>query len=138
MAAGITKGVAGATHAASGIAVAARGPVAGEVIKAIGTGLATTADMLQLIAGGWQHMRRVKSVSVSVPCVTGPYVSVNCKLTMLRNNLRISTSTSGGYAATDADLDTGQRIWRRYGATESIVTSNGHDDSGLFETQLAR
>src|SRR5262249_7235598 len=27
------------------------------------------------------YMRRIKTVSVTIPCVTGPYASVNCRLT---------------------------------------------------------
>ena len=29
------------------------------------------------------YMRRIKSVSLTIPCVTGPYTSVNCTLTLL-------------------------------------------------------
>ena len=80
------------------------------------------------------YMRRIKTVSAGIPCVVGPYASVNCKLTLLKNESRHAASSSGRYAkATEAD-DT--RFTVRYGATESIVTSTGRDDSGLFETAL--
>jgi hypothetical protein len=81
-----------------------------------------------------QYMRRIKTVSVSVPCVTGPYTGINCKLTLLRSDVRVSNALP--YAIPEAEMDTSARNFRRYGATESIVTSSGHDDSGLFETQL--
>jgi 5-hydroxyisourate hydrolase-like protein (transthyretin family) len=80
------------------------------------------------------YMRRVKSVSLSIPCVVGPYAGVHCKLTLLRNSMRHSADTAGGYLpAVGAD---DPRFTVRYGATESIVTSTAREDSGLFETAL--
>jgi Tc toxin complex TcA C-terminal TcB-binding domain len=80
------------------------------------------------------YMRRIKTVSVSIPCVVGPYASVNCKLTLLKNVIRHSPSSDGTYPMRptgDAD-----RFSVNFGASESIVTSTGRDDSGLFETAL--
>lgn len=80
------------------------------------------------------YMRRIKTVSLSVPCVVGPYANVNCKLTLLKNETRHASSSSGSYPKTESEDDT--RFTVRYGAAESIVTSTGRDDSGLFETAL--
>lgn len=80
------------------------------------------------------YMRRIKTVSVSIPCVIGPYASVNCKLTLLKSETRHAPSSSDGYAKRTAVDD--PRFTVRYGAAESIVTSTGRDDSGLFETAL--
>ncbi len=33
------------------------------------------------------YLRRIKTVSVSIPCVTGPNVNVNCTLTMTQNTI---------------------------------------------------
>ncbi|MBK6795272.1 MAG: hypothetical protein IPG76_00305 [Acidobacteria bacterium] len=76
------------------------------------------------------YMRRLRSVSVSVPCVVGPYSGVSCKLTLLKSEVR--HDPTGAYKQTDDD----PRFTKYFGATESIVTSSGNDDSGLFETQL--
>ena len=38
-----------------------------------------------------------RTVSLSIPCVVGPYVGVNCKLTLLRSDIRRSPSTKPGY-----------------------------------------
>ncbi|MDJ0803395.1 MAG: neuraminidase-like domain-containing protein [Desulfobacterales bacterium] len=75
------------------------------------------------------YMRRIKSVSVTVPCVTGPYTNVNCQLTLLKNQVRVSTDTSGGYPNfQDLGLfneDTG--------GFQSIAGSSGKTDAGVFE-----
>ncbi len=82
------------------------------------------------------YLRRIKSVSVSIPSVVGPYTSVNCKPTLLRSHVRhdrtVSTSTPYSSATTGDDL----RFTDYFGASETIVTSTGNADSGLFEAQL--
>ncbi|WP_204149996.1 hypothetical protein [Leptolyngbya sp. CCY15150] len=35
------------------------------------------------------YLRRIKSVSITIPCVTGSYTNVNCTLTLLKNTTRI-------------------------------------------------
>lgn len=80
------------------------------------------------------YLRRIKSVSVSIPSVTGPYTSVNCKLTLLKSQVRhdrMATTANYPRSTTD-DL----RFTDYFGASEAIVTSTGNADSGLFETQL--
>jgi hypothetical protein len=34
------------------------------------------------------YMRRIKSVGLTIPCVAGPYTSVNCTLTLLQSKIR--------------------------------------------------
>jgi hypothetical protein len=80
-----------------------------------------------------QYMRRIKTVSVSIPCITGPYTGVHCKLSLLRSSIRTSSLKGDGYARTgDDDI----RFRDFAGAIQSIVTSNAQNDSGLFETNL--
>lgn len=78
------------------------------------------------------YLRRIKSVSVSIPCVTGPHTSVHCTLTQLGNHIRHDKSVDGGYARRDED----PRFTDQYGASEAIVTSTAGSDSGLFEAHL--
>jgi len=82
------------------------------------------------------YLRRIKSVSVSIPSVTGPYTSVNCKLTLLKSEVRHDSTglTSPGYLRLRDRDDS--RFTDYFGATEAIVTSTGSADSGMFETQL--
>lgn len=81
------------------------------------------------------YMRRVKSVSISIPCVTGPYIGVNCTLTLLKNSLRNSSILRNGKYMRDVQSDD-PRFTDYYGSIQSIVTSSGQNDSGLFETNL--
>ena len=76
------------------------------------------------------YMRRIKSVSLTIPCVTGPYTSINATLTLLGNRIRTDTGVEGGYAYTD--LNDG-RFQQNVGAIQSIATSRSQNDSGLFE-----
>src|SRR5262249_26564882 len=41
------------------------------------------------------YMRRIKSISMSIPCVTGPYTGVNCTLTLLKSSLRHADTLLG-------------------------------------------
>ena len=82
------------------------------------------------------YFRRIKALSVSVPCVVGPYSSVPMKLTQTSNRIRVDTDRKVG-AATDveayAEDPAGDTRFRyNVGSIQSIATSRGEDDSGLF------
>ncbi len=78
-------------------------------------------------------MRRLKSVSLSIPCVTGPYTGVHCTLTLLKSSVRHgNTLLDEQYARQEGD----PRFTDYLGTIQSIVTSIGQNDSGLFETNL--
>ena len=75
------------------------------------------------------YLRRIKSVSLSIPCVTGPYTNVNCTLTLLSNRIRVNTQRP-------TDAYTGfndTRFLSNVGGIQSIATSSAREDSGLFE-----
>jgi hypothetical protein len=79
------------------------------------------------------YMRRLKSVGVTIPSVTGPYTGVNCTLTLLRGRVRKSASLAGGYQWTG---DGDGRFTTSNGAVQSIATSHAQNDDGLFEPNL--
>lgn len=79
------------------------------------------------------YMRRVKSISVTIPCVTGPYAGINCTLTQLNSSIRHANTLSGGQYRRGGD-DT--RFSDSFGSIQSIVTSSGQNDSGLFEANM--
>jgi len=81
------------------------------------------------------YLRRIKSVGITIPCVTGPYTGVNCTLTLLKSSMRNGTGLSGGYRRDD-NPDSDPRFTDSFGSIQSIVTSSGQGDSGLFETSL--
>ncbi|HCT78022.1 MAG TPA: insecticidal toxin protein, partial [Micromonosporaceae bacterium] len=80
------------------------------------------------------YFRRLKAVALSVPCVVGPYASVNATLTLTRSSVRISPSLGDNGYARDGDDTT--RFSDHYGGVQSVVTSTGHNDSGMFEVNL--
>jgi hypothetical protein len=75
------------------------------------------------------YMRRIKSVSLTIPCVTGPYTSINCTLTLLKNRIRVDGNAQQDYAEQDQD----PRFVTNFAAIQSIATSHGRSDTGLFE-----
>ena len=84
--------------------------------------------------GPGHYFRRIKTVAVSIPCVVGPYTSINCTLTLLKSSIRKSSLVGeDGYARAGAD---DSRFSDYFGSMQSIVTSTGQNDSGLFETNL--
>ncbi|MGE5827900.1 MAG: hypothetical protein ACM30G_05980, partial [Micromonosporaceae bacterium] len=102
-----------------------------------------------------QYLRRIKSVSLSIPAVVGPYTGVHCRLTLLSSVTRVDPRLSQPPApccgpACDCDCDDrccccppessayalrpeDPRAVRAYAATEAIATSSGQNDAGLFE-----
>lgn len=91
------------------------------------------------------YMRRIKSVSLTIPCVTSAFTGVHCRATLLSSKTRIDPrleapstgcccecGSDDGYDACCHD----PRIVHMYGAQETIATSTGQNDSGLFELNL--
>ncbi|HLZ85731.1 MAG TPA: hypothetical protein VKQ52_00770, partial [Puia sp.] len=82
-----------------------------------------------------QYMRRIKSVSLTIPCVTGPYTTISCTLTLNKNSVRTSSDASGTYAR---KMNSGvpaddPRFRDAVGSIQSIAISSAQNDSGLFE-----
>jgi receptor-binding and translocation channel-forming TcA subunit of Tc toxin len=50
------------------------------------------------------YLRRIKSVSVTVPSVTGPYAGIPAKLTLVKCSTRLSADVASGYQATPQRL----------------------------------
>ena len=72
-------------------------------------------------------------MSLTIPCVTGPYTGVNCTLSLLKSSVRHgSTLLAGKYERQDVD----PRFTGSVGAIQSVVTSNAQNDSGMFEANL--
>jgi hypothetical protein len=81
------------------------------------------------------YLRRIKSVSLTIPCVTGPYTGVNCTLSLLKSSIRQGTAIESGYER-DTESDSDPRFRDTFGPIQSIVTSNAQFDSGVFDTNL--
>ncbi len=79
------------------------------------------------------YMRRLKTVSLTVPCVAGPYTGLHCTLSYLGGTVRMDASTDGGYVRTGSD---DPRFADSKGPVQQVATSHGQGDSGLFELNL--
>ncbi|MGH9755501.1 MAG: neuraminidase-like domain-containing protein [Blastocatellia bacterium] len=77
------------------------------------------------------YMRRIESASLTIPCVVGPYTSVNCTLTLLSNKARIKSVPANPYAEAEDSEDS--RFVSNFAPIQSIVTSHAQNDGGLFE-----
>jgi hypothetical protein len=106
-------------------------PMALLTLKATGTCQVTVPEWLYDLGCPGHYMRRIKNIALSIPSVAGPYTSVNCTLSLLKSNLR--KSSDGEYARLSSEDD---RFVDYIGAVQSIVTSTGQNDSGMFETNL--
>jgi hypothetical protein len=78
------------------------------------------------------YMRRIKSVSITIPCVVGPYTSINCTLTLLNNKTRIKNSLVQSNYLEDLENDD-SRFVTNFASMQAISTSTAQNDSGLFE-----
>ncbi|MDN3514337.1 MAG: neuraminidase-like domain-containing protein [Candidatus Brocadia sp.] len=83
------------------------------------------------------YFRRIKSVSITLPCVTGPYTTISCTLRLLKNSIRINTTNGdNGYPRNTDDqglpADDGRFVENNI-PVKAIAASNAQNDSGVFE-----
>ncbi len=109
-------------------------PLALVQLRETGTCTVSLPEELFAMDGPGHYFRRIRHLAVTIPCVTGPYVGVNCKLTLLHSSLRKSPKASDGNDYPREDDD--NRFIDYFGSIESIVVSSGDNDSGLFEPNL--
>lgn len=72
--------------------------------------------------------RRIKSVSITIPSVTGPYSGISATLALVSSRIRCKADFTGEYNSDDESLFLVNRT-----ATRAVATSTGQNDSGLFE-----
>jgi hypothetical protein len=85
-----------------------------------------------------QYFRRLRSVALTIPCVTGPYTGVNANLTLNTAVLRTtSTLPSTGYAPQSAQNPPSDfTTFSVATPNATIATSSGQNDAGLFDVNL--
>jgi hypothetical protein len=105
-------------------------------LKQSGTCTVTLPEWLFDLDFPGQCRRRIKSLMVSIPCVTGPYTSVNCILSMTGNWIRMSEDVAAGYGDPFAGAD--PRFVQNVVAASTIATSHGQNDAGVFELTYDR
>lgn len=77
------------------------------------------------------YKRRVKSVSLSIPCIAGPYTGVNAILTLLEHKFR--NTAIGGKTYEEATEETDERFSSHLIPIKAIAVSSAQNDSGMFE-----
>jgi hypothetical protein len=122
-----------------------------ELTKNISLALIDPASLLQLKANGWclfdlpeeffdldypgHYFRRIKTMAVSIPCIVGPYTSVNATLRLIKNSVRINTQPGDQHAhnAEDGVFTDDVRFRDSLLNVKAIATSSAQNDSGMFE-----
>lgn len=105
-------------------------PLALIELRTTGTCMISLPEELFDLDGPGHYFRRIKSVALTIPCVTGPYTGVNCTLSLQNSAIRASSQVKGsGYS--DA-----KNLSAYYGTIPAVVTSSAQMDTGLFETNL--
>ncbi|TNH27808.1 insecticidal toxin protein [Micromonospora orduensis] len=79
------------------------------------------------------YFRRLRGAAVTIPCVAGPYASVNCTLTLLSSSVRTSPAVDSGSDAGYDRATADDSRFSDYFGVQSIVTSSA-SDSGLFDS----
>jgi hypothetical protein len=83
------------------------------------------------------YFRRIKSVSITLPCVVGPYTTISCTLRLLKNRIRINTANgASGYPRNTDDQGLpadDDRFIENNIPVKVIAASNAQNDSGVFE-----
>ena len=105
-------------------------------LKAVGSCEITIPEWLFDMDCPGHYMRRIKTLSAFIPCVVGPYVSINCTISLLKSTIRRSPLLLDGEEYGRDPSGTDNRFKDYFGSIESIVTSNAQNDSGLFDRNL--
>lgn len=108
-------------------------PLALLQLRTIGHCTVTLPEELFDMDGPGHYFRRIKTVAVSIPCVAGPYTSVNCTLMLTKSSIRTDVGVGDGYARQGSE---DSRFSDHFGSLQAIVTSSAQNDAGLFETNL--
>ncbi|MFF8731200.1 neuraminidase-like domain-containing protein [Streptomyces sp. NPDC015171] len=116
------------------ISLAQLDPVALLRLKEGGSCFVSLPEALFDLDAPGHYFRRIRSVALTVPCVAGPYSSVNLTARLLGSSVRVDPGVPAGakYARGKAD----SRFRDYTGPVQTVVTSTGQDDTGLFETSL--
>jgi peptidoglycan hydrolase-like protein with peptidoglycan-binding domain len=79
------------------------------------------------------YMRRVKSVALTVPCIVGPYTSLNCTFRLVEHKFRISAIAKDKNNYLEKTEETDDRFSTVNVPITAIACSTGQNDSGVFE-----
>lgn len=77
--------------------------------------------------------RRLKSVSLSIPCIAGPYTGLNATLRLLNNKFRSSAMVKDANDYPEKTEESDDRFSSFIIPVAAIAASSGQNDSGMFE-----
>ena len=77
------------------------------------------------------YLRRLKSVSLRIPCILGPHTSLNCTLRLLKHKFRVNATLPSGYSEQTDETD--ERFSTVNVPISSIAVSSLEDENGVFE-----
>jgi len=79
------------------------------------------------------HLRRIKSVSLRIPCTVGPYTSLNCTLRQLEHKFRVNAIAKDKGDYPEKVDETDDRFSTVNVPITSIAVGSVEDESGVFE-----
>jgi hypothetical protein len=79
------------------------------------------------------YMRRIKSVSLRIPCIVGPYTSLNCTLRLLEHKFRTNAIAKDKGDYPEKMDETDDRFSTVNVPITSIAVSSMEEESGVFE-----
>lgn len=84
------------------------------------------------------YFRRIKTVSITVPCVVGPHVGVNATLRLLKHRYRTEALAASAKDYVE-DRDSGAldpRFRTAIVPVDAVAASSGQNDAGAFELSI--
>lgn len=85
--------------------------------------------------GPGHYFRRIRSVALSIPCVAGPYTSVNCTLTLRKSSIRKSALLGEGAPEYEREGAEDDRFVDDFSSLRAVVTSTSNNDTGVFDSE---
>ncbi|KAL9029914.1 MAG: hypothetical protein Q9196_001901 [Gyalolechia fulgens] len=79
------------------------------------------------------YLRKIKSVSLTIPCVVGPYTSLSSTLRLLSHKYRTESSLRAAGDYREHSEQTDARFSTVNVSIKAIAVSNGQDDTGTFD-----
>ena len=80
------------------------------------------------------YFRRIKSVSISIPCQAGPNTTIAATLRLLKNSIRINTSGTTYERNNEEGVPIDdERFVESMVSFKAVATSHGQNDAGVFE-----
>jgi hypothetical protein len=113
------------------VSLAEHAPLALLALRETGSVVVELPEVLFDLDYPGHYFRRIKSVSLTLPAVTGPYTTVNCTLTLLSHKIRCKSTVGEGYVEEEGNED--ERFRYTFSQVQRVCTSRGVNDSGMFE-----